>query len=263
MMNKKLTLTIVIPVYNEEHYLKACLDSIAAQTIMPDEVLVIDNNSTDSSIDIARKYKFVKVLHERRQHQVFAQAIGFNAAKSDILGRIDGDTVLTTDWVARVKKAFSENDDVVGVTGGADPYDAPMAWIGIAIFNWYTYMVRLIIGHRILWGANCAIRSSGWQKVKGKVLMRADIWEDYDLAFCLSEYGRIKYIYGLRAGVSLRSMHTTFIRHVRYQFRSVRTFYFRANPIQMVLFIFLWSTTFIVYPLAFLDDWLLKNKKRA
>src|ERR1035437_9021599 len=95
---KPLTLAIVIPVYNEEFYLKACLNSIAKQTVAPDEVIVVDNNSTDKSVQIAKSYKFVKLLHEKRQHQVFAQATGFNAIKSDIIGRIDADSILPPDW---------------------------------------------------------------------------------------------------------------------------------------------------------------------
>jgi len=259
MPTKSLTLTLVIPVYNEEDYLAACLDSIGSQTVKPDEVLVIDNNSTDSTIKIAGKYDFVKILHEKRQHQVFAQANGFNHSKSDILGRIDADSVLPSYWVEKIKTAFADND-VIAVTGGADPYDAPMSLLATSIFNWYTFMVRMIVGHRILWGANCAIRKSAWKSVRDEIMMRPDIWEDYDLAFCLSKLGRIRYIRGLRVGFSLRSMHTSFKKHMSYQFRSVRTLYYRVSAFQLVLFLLLWSTTIIVYPLSALDDWLLRNR---
>ena len=261
-MSKLLTLTLVIPVYNEERYLKACLDSIVNQSVLPDEVIVVDNNSTDRSVEIAKSYKFVKILHETRQHQVFAQAAGFNAAKGDIIGRIDGDSVLPQDWIVKVQEAFSDGQ-IIAVTGGADPYDVPLKWVAIAIFNWYTFMVRLILGHRIIWGANCAIRRLGWQKVKNGVLMRPDIWEDYDLAICLSKHGKIRYVRNLRVGVSLRSMHTSFAKHINYQFRSVRTLRIRSNLLQLLLFILLWSTTFLVYPLAAFDDWLLKLKNNS
>src|SRR5476651_1469584 len=86
MSNKTLTLSIVIPVYNEQGYLKACLDSIAAQADLPDEVIVVDNNSTDDTAKIAKSYKFVRLLREPRHHQSFAQATGFDAARSDIIG---------------------------------------------------------------------------------------------------------------------------------------------------------------------------------
>ena len=262
MRKKPLTLSIVIPVFNEERYLKSCLDAIAVQTIKPDEVIVVDNNSTDRSIEIAKRYSFVKILHEKRQHQVFAQVTGFNLSKSEILGRIDGDTILPYDWVAKIKRAF-EDKKIVAATGGAEPFDVPLKWLGMAIFHWYIYTAGRIAGIRLLWGANCAIRATAWQRIRDRVLMRGDIWEDYDMSFCLKGIGKIKYIPKMRVGVSARSLHTSFLAHVKYQFRSVRTFYFRASPLRLSLFILLWTATLLLYPLAAFDDWLynLKEKK--
>ena len=262
MSSNTLTLSIVIPAYNEERYIGACLDSIAAQSVMPLEVIVVDNNSTDKTVQVARKYPFVKILHEKRQHQVFAQATGFNAAKADILGRIDADSILPPDWTKKVIKALETDPKLVAVTGGANPYDVPFKWLGSAIFHGYIYVAGSIGGQRMLWGSNCAIRASGWNKIKNKVMMRPDIWEDYDMAFCLKRFGKIGYIPNNLVGVSFRAMHTSFSHHVSYQFRSVRTFFHRANPIRTGLFIILWTTTFVVYPLAAFDDWLLKRRER-
>ena len=261
MSNKSLALSIIIPAYNEEDYIGACLDSIAVQTIKPLEVIVVDNNSTDKTVQIAKKYPFVKILHEKRQHQVFAQATGFNAAKGDILGRIDADSILTNDWVKKVAAAFVADQKVVAVTGGADPYDVPLRWAGSAIFHGYIFSAGLIGGQRMLFGSNCAVRDSAWRKIRNKVLMRPDIWEDYDMSFCLRQHGRIVYLKNNLVGVSFRAMHTNFKHHVSYQFRSVRTFHYRANPLRISLFVLLWLWTFSVYPLAAFDDWLLKRRE--
>src|SRR3989344_7547505 len=163
MSNKSLALSIIIPAYNEEDYIGACLDSIAVQTIKPLEVIVVDNNSTDKTVQIAKKYPFVKILHEKRQHQVFAQATGFNAAKGDILGRIDADSIMPNDWVKKVAAAFVADQKVVAVTGGADPYDVPLRWAGSAIFHGYIFSAGLIGGQRMLFGSNCAVRDSAWR----------------------------------------------------------------------------------------------------
>jgi glycosyltransferase involved in cell wall biosynthesis len=259
MVHKALTLSIVIPVFNEQRYIKACLDSIAAQTVKPDEVIVVDNNSTDESVRIVEGYQFVKILHEPTQHQVFAQATGFNAATSDILGRIDADSILPPDWVDKIKTSF-EDENVAAVTGGCNPYDVPLRRFGAIIFYSYIYSAGLIGGQRMLWGSNCAIKKQAWSKIKDKVLMRPDIWEDYDTAFCLKGLGDINYIRNCVVGVSFRAMHTSFVHHVRYQFRSVRTFYYRTNPLRLGLFCILWTLNFPVYPLAALDDWLLKRR---
>ncbi|MEX2007061.1 MAG: glycosyltransferase family A protein [Candidatus Saccharimonadales bacterium] len=260
MKEKPLTLSIVIPAYNEENYIGACLRSIAAQTDEPNEVIVVDNNCSDNTVKIAKSFVFVRVIKEKWQHQSFAQATGFNASSSQILGRIDADSILPPDWVSKVKQAFLDKN-VIAITGGASPYDMPAKLVGTAIFHGYIYLAGLIGGQRMLWGSNCALRRSSWRAINNKVLLRPDIWEDYDLSFCLKNFGRIRYVPRLVVGVSFRAMHTSFRRHVSYQFRSVRTFYFRANPFRLSLFILLWSSTFLVYPFAAVDDWLLSLRE--
>jgi glycosyltransferase involved in cell wall biosynthesis len=106
MIRKALSLSIVIPVYNEQSHLKACLDSIAKQEDYPDEVIVVDNNSTDKTCDIAKSYPFVKLAREKKQGVLSARTKGFNLAKSDFIGRIDADTVLPPTWIKDVKKSL-------------------------------------------------------------------------------------------------------------------------------------------------------------
>src|SRR5581483_7315847 len=104
MLNKTLTLTIVIPVFNEEDHIAACLSAIAAQTAAPDEVIVVDNNSSDKTPQIAASYPFVRLIKARKQGVLFARNKGFDAAKSDIIGRIDADSLLPSRWVEIVKQ---------------------------------------------------------------------------------------------------------------------------------------------------------------
>ena len=124
-MKKPLTLSLIIPAYNEEHHLKDCLDSIAKQTVMPDEVLVIDNNSTDKTVAIAKKYPFVRVIHEPKQGVIHVRNTGFDAATGDIIGRTDADNLLTENWVKRVKEIFAD-ENVDAATGPMYFYDMPL-----------------------------------------------------------------------------------------------------------------------------------------
>ncbi|GAH04139.1 unnamed protein product, partial [marine sediment metagenome] len=48
--------TVVIPALNEEEFIGDCLKSIRAQTVPPDEIIVMDNGSTDKTVEIAQKY---------------------------------------------------------------------------------------------------------------------------------------------------------------------------------------------------------------
>jgi glycosyltransferase involved in cell wall biosynthesis len=87
-------ISIVIPVYNEAERIAACLESIAAQTVTPLEVIVVDNNSTDATVSIARSFPFVRVITAKCQGVIHARNRGFNAARGEIIGRIDADTRL-------------------------------------------------------------------------------------------------------------------------------------------------------------------------
>ena len=207
MPRNTLTLSLVIPAYNEENHLKACLDSVAAQTLKPDEVIVVDNNSTDRTVKIARQYKFVTVIKESRQGVVFARDSGFNAAKSDLIGRIDADTVLPHDWVARVKSFFADPQHAEhGLTGGCYFYNIRFPhmcgwWQGQIAFR----VNRLLLGHYILFGSNMALPKQMWLQVKDNVCDDIDVHEDLDLAIHLHRLGHpITYHESLKVGVKMR-----------------------------------------------------------
>lgn len=205
------SLAIVIPAYNEERHLKACLDAIAAQIKAPDEVIVVDNNSTDQTAAIAKSYPFVRVIREPRQGIVFARNRGFNAVKSDLIGRIDADTILPPDWVERVKEFYADpayRDQAL--TGGGYFYNirAPrfVAWSQNQVaFR----MNRLLLGHYIVWGSNMVLPRRVWRAVRSSVCLDQDIHEDLDLAIHLHRQGyEIAYRAGIEVGVKMRRVRS-------------------------------------------------------
>lgn len=258
MSKKLLSLSIVIPVYNEERYLKRCLDSIATQEVKPNEVIVVDNSSTDKSVEIAKSYSFVTLMYEKRQHQAFAQKTGFDAAKSEIIGRIDADIILPSDWVQKVTAEFTANPKLVALTGEPYPYDIYLKKTAIFIFNFYNGLASTIAGARMLWGANCAIKKEAWDKVSDKVLLRGDIWEDFDMSFCLAKVGKIKLCKDLSVATSFRAVHQSLFRQVRYHIRSFRTFHFRTSWWRTFLFVFSRLTIVIVGLIVLFDLYILQ-----
>lgn len=209
-MKQALTLSIVIPVYNEEHHIKACLDSIAAQTVKPDEVIVVDNNSTDQTTTIAKGYPFVKIVSESKQGIVFARDAGFDAARSEIIGRIDADTVLPPDWVARVMQFYAQPTRAnQALTGGCFFYNIRLPRFNHWITSQFVFRVnRWLVGHYILWGSNMALPRSLWQAVRAGTCRRTDIHEDLDLAIHLHRLGyAISYQAGLIVGARLNRLY--------------------------------------------------------
>lgn len=205
MKHKTQTLSLVIPVFNEEDYLSACLRAIAAQTVLPDEVIVVDNGSTDKTVSIVGQYPFARLLSEKRRGVLFARTTGFNAAKGDIIGRIDADTILPPRWVEHIKQSFKDNENAA-VTGPVGYYDMPFPNINhypdhlmrSSIYNWSPKSP-------FLFGSNMAITKKTWRQIRGSLCAHQDIHEDLDLAVHLHLTGhKILYTKNLLAYASGR-----------------------------------------------------------
>jgi glycosyltransferase involved in cell wall biosynthesis len=222
---KPLTLSLVIPVYNEEHHLGACLDAIASQQHMPDEVLVVDNNSTDNTPEIAGSYSFVTVLNAKKQGVVHARNIGFNASKSAIIGRIDADTILPANWVSSVRKAFN-NQQTDAITGPVYYYDMPLSSVNYRLDHFFRSIMNMRMEQfPFLYGSNMAIRASAWKEVASKTCIAKKVHEDLDLAIHLQEAGYgITYRPDLRCGVSSRRYDDTFNDFSKYMKMFVDTY---------------------------------------
>lgn len=182
------SVSIVIPVYNEEANLVGCLDAIARQTVRPLEVIIVDNNSTDSTVAIASRYPFATVLHESRQGVVYARDCGFDAARGDIIGRLDGDSVIEPRWVEKAQQIFADSA-VEAFSGQVSYRDVGFSRAFDAIDRQIRrYLSKRMgrLGEQFLYGVNMAIRRSAWQKVRNQLCHERYIHEDLDLAAHLS-----------------------------------------------------------------------------
>ncbi|EMF0473665.1 glycosyltransferase family 2 protein, partial [Enterococcus faecium] len=86
-------ISIIVPVYNVEKYLKKCVDSILGQTFTDFELLLIDDGSTDNSgsicDELAKTDNRIKVIHKENGGLSDARNIGIEVAKGDFIGFID------------------------------------------------------------------------------------------------------------------------------------------------------------------------------
>lgn len=97
-MEQKPLVSVIVPVYNAEKYLTACLDSICNQTLHQIEIIVVDDGSTDNSGCIADEYAVkdnrIKVVHQRNGNPGATRNVGLKLAKAEYIGFIDAD-----DWI--------------------------------------------------------------------------------------------------------------------------------------------------------------------
>ena len=184
------SVSVVLPVYNGEQYMRDCLDAIAVQTIPPVEVIVVDNNCTDTSIQIAKQYSFVRVLREKRQGLSHARNAGCAAASGDIIVRIDADTVIPSHYIERLTTLAQKQPITAGFTGyGVSRYEF-IPKISL-IWSWcYFTFAHAYLGHPVLWGANMAIRKRYWQAL-APYLINNDVavHEDQDVSLALASVG--------------------------------------------------------------------------
>lgn len=102
MMNKKIAekplVSVIVPVYNAEKYLPACLDSICNQTLRELEIIVVDDGSTDGSGEIADEYaakdERIKVVHKRNGNPGATRNVGLRLVTGEYVGFVDSD-----DWI--------------------------------------------------------------------------------------------------------------------------------------------------------------------
>lgn len=109
-----MKISVVVPVFNSENYIKRCIDSITAQTYPEWELILVDDGSTDSSMSILEEYekadKRIKAIHQENCGPGIARNTGISLATGDYLVFVDSDDIITNDYFYRLSK---ETSDVV------------------------------------------------------------------------------------------------------------------------------------------------------
>ena len=226
MRSSNPLVSVVIPAYNEEKYLPACLEALSRQTFRDFEVVVVDNNSTDRTAEIARSLG-ARVVHEKIQGMTPARERGFEEAKSEIIARTDADTIVPLTWLSQIYESFQKYPDIVALTGRHEfpelgIVNIPLQWfLDIGYFKF----TRFIMGHHIVSGGNNAIRKSAWRKIHIH-WDDSKIQEDVDLSCHLSIVGRILYCSRIVTPYSMRRWKKKFLStFITYTLKHIRTLF--------------------------------------
>lgn len=215
MTQKQLKVSVIIPAYNEEERITNCLDSLMHQSVKPYEIIVVDNNSIDQTAVIAQNFG-VKVLRQKRQGRDWAQMLGFDKAKGNILARIDADTIVSSDWVEKVQQAFTQYQ-TDAITGYGHSRTGISVHFLSKVFSWVYYNhSRAYFGTEMLWGSNMAMTKDIWLTAKHLCNTGINLHEDQDLALAISSVGgRIKVVPSLEVSVDFNDIQY-FDKYHRY-----------------------------------------------
>lgn len=118
-----MTISVVIPAYNEEKFLPATLASLARLTRKPDEIIVINARSTDATGDIA-KAAGARVIEVIKETIGASRQRGLEEARSDVVVFTDADTVVPVEWLSEIEKMLV-TPGVVAAFGGFRVPDGP------------------------------------------------------------------------------------------------------------------------------------------
>lgn len=187
-----VTISVIIPCYNDASLLRRCLDSLAQQDLPPDEVIVVDNGSTDDTAEVATAAG-ARVVAEPRRGITWATRAGFDAATGDILARTDADVVAPVDYVSRLRATWAAADRapgrrVVGVTGvarfelaGRRGDVASALYLGA-----YRRSVGSALGHHPLFGTNYSVRADWWRQIRDQIdSADTESHEDMQISFAV------------------------------------------------------------------------------
>jgi glycosyltransferase involved in cell wall biosynthesis len=193
-----LTIATIVCAYNESRLLAGCLYSLRAQTRPPDDILVINNASTDETGAVARAVPGVRVVDEPRKGLVVARETARRCTNAEVVAFVDADCRAPITWLERVEAQFDAAAAPVAVTGPYRFYDWDLT--GRALIRAYDLLVapptHALVHHlcglgAILYGGNFAVRRDALAAIGGFDLRIEFHGEDTNLGRRLTAIGRV------------------------------------------------------------------------
>jgi len=119
----KNRLSVIIPAYNSEKTISICLDSIYCSSYLPEEVIVVDDASSDNTVDIVKKYPCRLLKNKKNKGQSASRNKGAKISKGNLLLFIDSDIEIKKDSIKQAVNSLMKNTDICGVVGTYDKYN--------------------------------------------------------------------------------------------------------------------------------------------
>ncbi len=206
-----MKVSLVVPMKNEESLISDFFNNLKRQTHVPEEIIVVDNNSDDRTVELVEEWRgrmrdagsSLVVLHCVHGHQAEARAVGCRTAKHPIIVFADADTIVNDEWVAEAVKLFEEDEGLVGAGGPMFYRHRFMSGLHLLGFLFY----KLLPSTFAFYGSNAAFRRSAYEQTGGlrdyRVVADArrysEPFDDVFLSAQLKRVGKVLPFYHLRA----------------------------------------------------------------
>ena len=169
-----MRLSVIVCAHNEARYLPACLHSVLAQSRPADDVLVINNASTDETRAVAEQIAGVRVVDEPRKGLVVARETARHVATGDVLVYLDADCRAPLAWLERIEARFRRNPALLALSGPYRYYDWDR-W-GRLLIRAYDFtlapatqfLVKYVLRlGTVFYGGNFAVRREALEQIGG------------------------------------------------------------------------------------------------
>ena len=121
---KNPKVSVIIPVYNGERTLRACLHSVLNQTCKNYEVIAVDNNSNDRTKEIIKdfqaKHRRLKYIFEQKKGRGAARNAGIMKSKGEIIAMTDADCIVPVDWLEKITMPIIKNNENAAIGSEAN-----------------------------------------------------------------------------------------------------------------------------------------------
>jgi len=203
-----LKVSVVIPAYNEEDLLPFTLNSLKNQDFKDHvEIVVCDNNSTDKTSQIAKKFG-AKVVFEKQKGTSYAYDTGMRAASGDLILVTNADTLLPSNWISQIVNAYKSNPDIVAVGTKVEFYNAP-AWVNAMLKT-----LDLVNPVKAMWGVSMSCRRDAFYQVGG-FQQGVNTNEDAIFTLKIKKYGRFKRLNNVVVQMDGRRFNNGFLNAIK------------------------------------------------
>ena len=200
-----MKLSVIIPVYNVEKYLKQCLDSVVNQTYKDLEIILVNDGSPDNCGEICQEYanKDDRIVYVEKENGglVSAYTTGYKYVTSDYVTFVDSDDYIDVNMYEEMLKKFDEFNDIVLVMCAYDKFDQQNNYVKIDLG--ISEGIQLTKDKRFFYKMNLNFVSSArWNKIFKKSIldniieqMELDISFAEDLLVSIPYFMRIEKFY--------------------------------------------------------------------
>ncbi len=211
---KKLYISVIIPAYNEEKYIRQTIVSVLKQrTKNPFEIIIVDNNSTDNTYQLIKKFN-IRVFQQSQQGVAVTRNTGANQARGKVLVFLDADCIMPQGHLKKIETIFSSQSTIDAVGGPYIYHDGGefISWItdNCNYFTFYFQLIKRLCGFQGFPGGNVAIRKKAFMEIGGFDESINSIMEPEDFNMVIRLWERqynIQFTKDLRVISSFRRMN--------------------------------------------------------